>query len=110
MNFDAKPRASCGRCTFGGCYAIMGVDHLKGGGIPMFDRVTIEPDKMGGQPCVRGMRVPVSLVVDLVGQGMSDAEIQEAYPYIEIDDIRQCVQFAAAVLKTESYHPFRQVG
>ena len=60
------------------------------------DRITIEPGKMGGQPCVRGMRIPVSLVVDLVATGMTNAEILEAYPYLEEDDIRQCLRFGAA--------------
>jgi len=62
----------------------------------MLDRITIEPGKMGGKPCVRGMRVPVSLVVNLVANGMTDREILEAYPYLETDDIRQCLLFAAA--------------
>ena len=76
----------------------------------MFDRITIEPGKMGGQACIRGMRVPVSLVVDLVGQGMTDEEIREAYTYLEAEDIRQCLRFAAAVLRNDSFHPFEQVG
>ena len=63
----------------------------------MLDRITIEPGKMGGKPCVRGMRVPVSLVVNLVANGMGETEILEAYPYLEKDDIRQCLLSAAAV-------------
>jgi len=60
----------------------------------MLDRITVEPDKMGGKPCIRGMRVPVSLVVNLVASGMTDDEIIEAYPYLEREDIRQCLEFA----------------
>ena len=63
----------------------------------MFDRIAIEPDKMGGKPCVRGMRVPVSLVVNLVANGMSDDEILAAYPYLEKEDIRQCLLHAPAM-------------
>ncbi|MBM3497612.1 MAG: DUF433 domain-containing protein [Armatimonadetes bacterium] len=70
----------------------------------MFDRITIEPDKMGGKPCVRGMRVPVSLVLNLVANGMTDDEIVEAYPYLEPEDIRECLLYAAALVRDDSYH------
>jgi uncharacterized protein (DUF433 family) len=75
----------------------------------MFDRITVEPGKMGGQPCVRGMRVPVSLVVSLVANGMTDDGILEAYPYLERDDIKQCLLYAAAVLQSDSYHVLEPV-
>ena len=88
----------------------MPVATTKGGAAAMFDRVTIEPGKMGGQPCVRGMRVPVALVVDLIANGMAEGDILEAYPYIEPEDIRQCLRYAAAVLRDESYHAIEQVG
>ena len=70
----------------------------------MFDRITIEPGKMGGKPCVRGMRVPVSLVVNLVANGMTDDEILAAYPYLEKEDIRQCLLYAAALVQDDTYH------
>lgn len=76
----------------------------------MFDRITIEPGKMGGKPCVRGMRVPVALVVNLVANGMTDDEILAAYPYLETEDIRQCLLYAAAVLRDDAYHLLEQVG
>jgi len=69
-----------------------------------FERITVEPDKMGGKPCVRGMRVPVSLVLNLVASGMTDGDILEAYPYLEAEDIRQCLQYAAALVRDDSYH------
>ena len=73
----------------------------------MLDRITIEPDKMGGKPCVRGMRVPVSLVLNLVASGMTDDEIIEAYPYLEQEDVRQCLLYAAALVRDDSYHLVR---
>jgi uncharacterized protein (DUF433 family) len=76
----------------------------------MLDRITVEPDKMGGKPCIRGMRVPVSLVLNLVANGMTDDEIIEAYPYLEKDDIRQCLLYAAALVKDDSYHLVRSGG
>ena len=59
-----------------------------------FDRITFDPNMMGGRACIRGMRVTVSLVVNLVANGMSIEEIVEAYPYLEQDDIRQVLQYA----------------
>ena len=70
----------------------------------MFDRITIEPGKMGGKPCVRGMRVPVSLVVNLVANGMRSDEIRRDYPYLEQEDVRQCLLYAAAAVRGDDIH------
>jgi uncharacterized protein (DUF433 family) len=69
-----------------------------------FDRITFDPNVMGGRACIRGMRVTVSLVLNLVAQGMSVAEIIEAYPYLEPDDVRQSLHYAAW-LADESIQP-----
>jgi uncharacterized protein (DUF433 family) len=68
-----------------------------------FDRITFDPDVMGGRACIRGMRVTVSLVVNLVANGMSVPEIVEAYPYLEPDDIGQALRYVAW-LAEESVH------
>lgn len=60
-----------------------------------FDRITFDPNVMGGKACIRGMRVTVSLVVNLVANGMSTEDITRAYPYLEQEDIRQALQYAA---------------
>ena len=60
-----------------------------------FDRITREPGKMGGRPCIRGMRVTVSTIVELVASGASEAEILQDYPYLEADDIGQALRYAA---------------
>ena len=60
-----------------------------------FDRITFDPNVMGGRACIRGMRVAVSLIVNLVANGMSKEEILVAYPYLEAEDIRQALQYAA---------------
>ena len=57
--------------------------------------ITFDPNVMGGRACIRGMRVTVSLVLNLVANGMSTEEIVEAYPYLEREDIRQALQYAA---------------
>jgi uncharacterized protein (DUF433 family) len=68
-----------------------------------FVRITFDPNVMGGRACIRGMRVTVSLIINLVANGMSDEEIVAAYPYLEREDIRQALQYAAW-LAEESVH------
>ncbi len=63
----------------------------------MVDRITFDPLRMGGRACLRGLRIPVSLVVNLVANGMSPAEILREYPDLEAEDIRQALQYAASL-------------
>lgn len=72
--------------------------------MPLLDRITFDPALMGGRACIRGMRVTVALVLNLVANGMSIIEIIDAYPYLEPEDIRQALQYAAW-LAEESVHP-----
>ena len=58
-------------------------------------RITFNPAVMGGKPCIRGMRVTVGTLVGLVAAGHSDEEILEAYPYLEKEDIREALSYAA---------------
>lgn len=59
------------------------------------DRITRDPEVMGGKPCLRGMRVTAGTIVGLVASGYSSAEILAAYPYLEDEDIRQALTYAA---------------
>ena len=59
------------------------------------DRITIEPGKRGGKPCIRGMRITVSDVLEYLASGMSEAEILADFPDLEAPDIRACLAFAA---------------
>jgi len=59
------------------------------------DRITRNPEVMGGKPCLRGMRVTVGTLVGLVASGRSNTEILVAYPYLEEEDIRQALAYAA---------------
>jgi len=68
-----------------------------------FDRITFDLNIMGGRACIRGLRVPVSLVVNLIANGMTSQEIVRDYPYLEPEDIRQALQYAAW-LAEESVH------
>jgi uncharacterized protein (DUF433 family) len=63
--------------------------------MPELDRITRNPAVMGGKPCIRGLRVTVGLVVGLVAAGRSWAEILVHYPYLEEEDIRQALTYAA---------------
>lgn len=59
------------------------------------DYITIEPDKRGGKPCIRGMRITVYDVLDYLASGMTEAEILEDFPDLTRDDIRASLAFAA---------------
>jgi len=60
-----------------------------------FSRITFDPEVMGGKPCIRGLRVTVGMIVGLVAAGHTTAEILQAYPYLEADDIREALAYAA---------------
>lgn len=66
-----------------------------------YDRITFNPQVMGGRACIRGMRIPVSLVVNLVANGMTPEEILSEYPSLEPEDIRQALQYAADLASEE---------
>lgn len=70
----------------------------------MLDRITFDPKIMGGRACIRGMRITVSLVVNLVANGMTTDEILREYPDLEAEDIRQALQYASS-LANEEVHP-----
>jgi len=67
----------------------------------MVDRITFDPNQCGGRPCIRGMRIRVKDVLDLLATGVSEQEILEDYPYLEAADIAACLEYAA----DEADHP-----
>jgi uncharacterized protein (DUF433 family) len=58
-------------------------------------RITLDSDVMGGKPCIRGLRVTVGTIVGLVAAGYSNADILQAYPYLEEGDIHEALAYAA---------------
>lgn len=64
-----------------------------------YSRITASPDQMGGVPCIRGMRIPVATVVGMIADGMTDAEILQAYPDLEAADIREALRYAAEAVR-----------
>lgn len=64
-----------------------------------FERITINPDQMAGVPCVRGLRIPVATVVEMVAEGMTREEILDAYPDLEPEDIPAALHYAAEAVR-----------
>ena len=64
-----------------------------------YTRITVEANKMGGVPCLRGLRIPVATVIAMVADGMHDDEILRAYPDLELEDIRESLRFAAEAVQ-----------
>ena len=60
-----------------------------------FQRITVNPQQMGGVPCIRGLRIPVATVVGMVADGMIEDEILRDFPDLERDDIREALRYAA---------------
>jgi uncharacterized protein (DUF433 family) len=68
-----------------------------------FDRITFDRRIMAGQACIRGMRIPVSLVINLVAHGKRVGEILEEYPDLEAEDIQQSLEYAAWLARDQVY-------
>ena len=67
------------------------------------NRITSNSDIMGGKACIRQMRITVALILNLLANGTSKAEILEQYPALEAEDIDQCLQYAAYLAEEELY-------
>jgi uncharacterized protein (DUF433 family) len=64
-----------------------------------FERITVEPGKMDGQPCIRGLRIPVATVVAMVADGMTTDEIVVELPDLEAEDVAEALRYAAEALR-----------
>ena len=71
-----------------------------------FERITVDPNQCGGRPCIRGMRIRVKDILDLLAAGVSEQTILKDYPYLEPDDIRAVLEYAAV----QSDHPVLQLA
>lgn len=67
----------------------------------MFDRITFDPMIMGGRACIRGMRIPVSVIVGQIAHGASIAEVVAEYPDLESEDVQQALEYAAWLTREE---------
>lgn len=68
-------------------------------------RITINPEQMGGLPCIRGLRIPVAAVVDMVADRMTEQEICEAFPDLNPDDIVEALRYAAEAVRERQLPP-----
>jgi len=71
--------------------------------VMMFDRITFDSKIMGGRACIRGMRIPVSVIVGQVAHGATVKEILADYPDLEAEDIRQALEYAAWLTQEEVF-------
>lgn len=68
----------------------------------MFDRITLEPQILGGRASIRGMRISVAVIVGQIAQGVSFQEILEDYPDLEMEDVQQAIEYAAWLTQERS--------
>ena len=64
-----------------------------------FTRITVDPQQMGGVPCIRRLRIPVAAVVGMIADGMSETEILAAYPDLHREDIPEALHYAAEAVR-----------
>jgi len=67
-----------------------------------FERISIDPEKMGGVPCIRGLRIPVATVVGLIAEGMTSEEVLSAYPDLQPEDIGEALNYAAEAVREQT--------
>jgi uncharacterized protein (DUF433 family) len=75
------------------------------GGRAVFDRITFDPKIMGGRACIRGMRIPVAVIVGQIAHGATFEEILQGYPDLERADIQQALEYAAWLAREEVRTP-----
>jgi uncharacterized protein (DUF433 family) len=64
-----------------------------------FQRITVNPQQMGGVPCIRGLRIPVASVIEMVADGLTPQEILAAFPDLEAEDVAEALHFAADAVR-----------
>jgi uncharacterized protein (DUF433 family) len=78
-------------------------EEIRGKMNKVFDRITFDPQIMGGRACIRGMRIPVSVIVGQIAHGAPFEEILEGYPDLEREDIQQAIEYAAWLTQEQVY-------
>lgn len=71
------------------------------------ERITIDPKILAGKPVIKGTRLAVEFVIDLLANGWSESEILQNYPRLTHEDIQACLSYASALLKSEKVYPIR---
>ena len=73
-------------------------------------RISIDPEICHGKPCIKGTRIPVYLILEMLEHGLSFKEILEEYPHITVDDIKACIKFAKALINNEEINLIVNTG
>ena len=76
----------------------------------MFDRIVTDPAILGGKPCIRGTRISVEFILELVASGATIEQVVRKYPHLQSDDIEQAIRFAADSLKNDVFVTARPLG
>ncbi len=77
----------------------------------MFDRISVNPNICGGKPCIKGTRIPVAMVLDLLEDGVTFEEIlRDYYPHLTVADIKACIEYARALIEGEEIHFVEEVA
>ncbi|MGH8827476.1 MAG: DUF433 domain-containing protein [Jiangellaceae bacterium] len=71
--------------------------------VSRLDRITVDPERLGGKPSIRGLRISVAMIVQIVAAGKTVEDIIAEYPHLEPEDVRQALEYSAAVVENE-YH------
>jgi len=66
-----------------------------------FTRITVNPNQMNGVPCIRGLRIPVLVIVGMIAEGIRNEEILNLYPDLEKEDIKEALQYAAEAVREQ---------
>lgn len=69
----------------------------------MFERIAANPNILGGKPVIRGTRISVELILELLASGATEQEILQDYPHLQVEDIHACLEYAAKALRNEIY-------
>ena len=71
------------------------------------ERISVDPKVLAGKPVVKGTRIAVELIVDLLAKGWTQEQILDSYPHLTPEDIRACLAYAGEVLRTERVYPLK---
>ena len=73
-------------------------------------RISINPNICHGKPCIKGTRIPVYLILEMLEYGLSFEQVLEEYPQLIIQDIKSCLQFAKIIINNEEITPIVEIG
>jgi uncharacterized protein (DUF433 family) len=95
-----EPVSNCSRIEIYRCAAMI-MEKVKGNRVNQFERITFAPQIMGGRACIRGMRIPVSVIVKQIAHGADREQVLVDYPDLQAEDIQQALEYAAWLSQEE---------